>query len=319
MSLAPFRIAQDVASALARRAPIVALESTVVTHGLPRPENLALANRLESVVRDEGAVPATVGIVAGEVRVGLNADDLERLAAGGADKASHWNLAALVAAGRDAGTTVATTLYAAQRAGIKVFATGGIGGVHDTPFDESADLGALAQNRLITVCAGPKSILDAHATLERLETLGVPVVGYRSETLAGFVVPTTDIPLPSRVDTPEAAAAVLMAQESLGLAAGIVLSNPVSEGLGREEFAALLGRARAGARAAGIRGRDTTPYLLQALGDLSEGATMAVNLRLLEENARLAARVAIAYSRSAVPASERASGADSPTSTGAPR
>lgn len=291
------------AAALAARAPVVALESTVITHGLPRPHNLKLAKRLEEVVREGGAVPATVAVVAGEVKVGLEPADLERLASGGADKASLWNLAALLAAGRDAGTTVATTLFAAFGAGIKVFATGGIGGVHDTPFDESADLVALANYRVLTVCAGPKSILDAEATTERLETLGVPVVGYRSDRLAGFFVEETAIRLPSRVDDPAAAAAVLRAQEHLGLGAGVLLSNPVSSGLPRDRFATWLHAARASAAAAGVHGRDTTPYLLDAVAKLSDGETLTVNLRLLEENARLAARIAAAYagSRSAAP------------------
>ncbi len=293
--LASLRISAEVADALANRAPVVALESTVITHGLPRPHNLELATRLEEVVREAGAVPATVGVVAGEVRVGLERSDLERLAAGGADKASLWNLAALVAAGRDAGTTVATTLYAAHGAGIKVFATGGIGGVHDTPFDESADLGALAAYRVLTVCAGPKSILDAEATTERLETLGVPMVGYRSDRLAGFVVRETSIRLPSRVDDPAAAAAVLRAQEQLGLRSGVLVSNPVSAGLSHDRFDAWLQAARASAGVAGVHGRDTTPYLLDAIAKLSGGETMTVNLRLLEENARLAATIAGAY------------------------
>lgn len=280
---------------MAERVPVVALESTVITHGLPRPHNLKLAKRLEEVVREGGAVPATVAVVAGEVKVGLEPADLERLASGGADKASLWNLAALLAAGRDAGTTVATTLFAAFGAGIKVFATGGIGGVHDTPFDESADLVALASYRVLTVCAGPKSILDAEATTERLETLGVPVVGYRSDRLAGFFVEETAIPLPSRVDDPAAAAAVLRAQERLGLGAGVLLSNPVSSGLPRDRFDTWLQAARASAAAAGVHGRDTTPYMLDAVAKLSNGETMTVNLRLLEENARLAARIAAAY------------------------
>ncbi len=290
------------AAALARRAPVVALESTVVTHGLPRPQNLELAQRLESVVREEGGVPATVAIVAGEVRVGLSPSDLERLASSAADKASLWNLAALVAGKRDAGTTVATTLYAAHRAGIKVFATGGIGGVHDTPFDESADLVALGRYPLLTVCAGPKSILDARATAERLETLGVALVGYRSQRLAGFVVPETDVLLPAKVETPEEAAAVLLAQEGLGLTAGVMISNPVSAGLSREEFNAWLSAARDRAKGEHVSGRDTTPYLLAALAELSAGATLTVNLRLLEENARLATRIAIAYARASSPA-----------------
>ncbi len=289
------------AAALAQGAAVVALESTVVTHGLPRPQNLELARRLEEVVREAGAVPATVAVLAGEIRVGLTPAGLERLASGAADKASLWNLAALVAGKRDAGTTVATTLYAAHSAGIKVFATGGIGGVHDAPFDESADLVALGRYPLLTVCAGPKSILDAAATTERLETLGVPVVGYRSQHLAGFVVPETDIPLPARVETPEEAAAVLRSQEALGLSAGVIISNPVSAGLSREEFDGWLSRARQAAASKHVRGRDTTPYLLAALAELSEGDTLKVNLRLLEENARLAARIALAYSAAMPP------------------
>ncbi len=289
------RIADEVRDALGRGAPVVALESTVVTHGLPRPRNLELARRLEAAVREEGGVPATIGVVGGDLVVGVSEAELERLAAGGADKASLWNLAALCAAGADAGTTVATTLFAAHLAGIAVFATGGIGGVHDAPFDESADLPALARYPVLTVCAGPKSILDAAATVERLETLGVALVGYRSRTLAGFVVESTDIPLPTSVDDPAAAAAVLAAQRDLGLTAGVLLSKPVSQGLSRAEFDELLARANRAAQAEGVHGRDTTPYLLGALAELSEGRTVAVNLRLLEENARLATQVATAF------------------------
>jgi pseudouridylate synthase len=287
------RIAPPIREALRAGRPVVALESTVVTHGLPRPRNLALARRLEEVVREEGAVPATVAVLDGEVVVGAGDAALERLANDDhADKASLWNLAALVAAGRNAGTTVATTLYAAHAAGIQVFATGGIGGVHDHPFDESADLRALARFPLLTVCAGPKSILDASATLERLESLGVPVVGYRSDRLAGFVVPQADLPVPSRVESPAEAARLLRAQSDLGLRAGVVLSNPVTDGIAPERFAAWLERARADLDERGLRGRDATPFLLARLAELSDGATVEVNLRLLEANARLAARVA---------------------------
>lgn len=316
------RLSEEVTAALAEGAPVVALESTVVTHGLPRPQNLELAARLEEVVRAEGAVPATIGVVDGSLLVGMSRPELERLAGGGADKASLWNLASLMAGGKDAGTTVATTLYAAHRAGIKVFATGGIGGVHDTPFDESADLVALANHRVLTVCAGPKSILDAGATTERLETLGVPMVGFRSDRLAGFVVRETRIPLPARVDEPEEAAAVLLAQEALGLPAGVLLSNPVSSGLDAERFDAWLAVARRQAAELGVRGRDSTPYLLDAIARLSGGETMAVNLRLLEENARLAARVAAAYARTLPAASTAArpltdDGAATPAGTSA--
>lgn len=291
------RIAPPIREALRAGRPVVALESTVVTHGLPRPRNLALARRLEQAVREAGATPATVGVLDGALVVGIDDEALERLAHDdGADKASLWNLSALLARGACAGTTVAATLFAAARAGIPVFATGGIGGVHDRPFDESADLAALARYPVLTVCAGPKSILDAAGSLERLESLGVPVVGYRSDRLAGFVVSEVDLPLAMRVETPREAAQVLLAQRALSLDAGIVLSNPVSEGLDAQRFATWLDRARTDLQARGVRGRDTTPYLLARLAELSEGATVETNLRLLEENARLAAAVAVELS-----------------------
>lgn len=294
---APIRIGQRVREALRADLPVVALESTVITHGLPRPRNLEAAQRLESVVEEAGAVPATIGVLAGEVVVGLDANELEHLARADAEKASLWNLAAVVARRADAGTTVAVTLWAAHQAGLDVFATGGIGGVHDVPFDESADISALARFPVLTVCAGPKSILDASATLERLETAGVPVVGYRSSRLAGFILRETDLPLPARVDSPEEAAAVLQAQRRLGLSSGVVLSNPVSSGLAPDEFAALRERAEEELRARGVRGRDATPFLLAELARISGGRTVEVNTRLLEENAALAAQVAAACRR----------------------
>lgn len=299
------RLSNEVRDALNRGAPVVALESTVVTHGLPRPRNLELARRLEAVVREGGGVPATVGVVGGDLVVGLSEAELERLAGGGADKASLWNLGALIATGADAGTTVATTLLAAHLTGISVFATGGIGGVHDAPFDESADLPALARFSVLTVCAGPKSILDASATLERLETLGVAVAGYRSDNLAGFMLEQTSLPLPARVESPKQAAAVLAAHRDLGLEAGVLLSNPVSEGLTQAEFDELLARANAAAKEAGVHGRDTTPYLLGSLAELSEGRTVEVNLRLLEENTALATEVARAISELGLSAKSR--------------
>lgn len=294
---APIRIGQRVREALRADLPVVALESTVITHGLPRPRNLEAAQRLESVVEEAGAVPATIGVLAGEVVVGLDANELEHLARADAEKVSLWNLAAVVARRADAGTTVAVTLWAAHQAGLDVFATGGIGGVHDVPFDESADISALARFPVLTVCAGPKSILDASATLERLETAGVPVVGYRSSRLAGFILRETDLPLPARVDSPEEAAAVLQAQRRLGLSSGVVLSNPVSSGLAPDEFDALRERAEEELRARGVRGRDATPFLLAELARISGGRTVEVNTRLLEENAALAAQVAAACRR----------------------
>jgi len=293
-STAAIRISKRVSDALSARQPVVALESTVVTHGLPRPRNLEAARAVEAIVLTAGAVPATVGIVGGEIIVGLEPTELQYLAGADAEKASLWNLASIVARGADAGTTVATTLHAAAMAGIGVFATGGIGGVHDAPYDESADLAALANYSVLTVCAGPKNILDVPATLERLETLGVAVVGYRSDRLAGFTVPLTDLPLPSRVESPSEAAAVLLAQRSLGLAQGVLLSNPVSSGIAKADFDAALAQARREAAAQGVIGARSTPFLLSALARLSGGDTLEANTRLLEENAALGARVAAA-------------------------
>jgi pseudouridine-5'-phosphate glycosidase len=288
------RIAPPVRQALDAGGAVVALESTVLTHGLPRPRNLELARGLERTVREAGATPATIAVIAGEVVVGASDDELVRLAEGPADKASLWNLAAICAGGRDAGTTVAATLHAARLAGIEVFATGGIGGVHDAPFDESADLAALAATPVVTVCAGPKSILDAAATLERLESAGVAVVGFRSDRLAGFHLPLTDLPLPARADTPEEVAAIRRAQARLGLRQALLVSNPVSQGLDPATLRGWLDAARDDAARAGVRGKDATPALLDALARRSNGATVEVNLRLLHENAALAARIAAA-------------------------
>ena len=298
------RIAPHVRRALDEGAAVVALESTVVTHGLPRPRNLELARGLERTVRGAGAVPATVGMIGGELVVGLGDAQLVRLAGGGADKASLWNLAALAAAGRDAGTTVAATLHAAHRAGIEVFATGGIGGVHDVPFDESADLAALSRTPVVTVCSGPKSILDAGATLERLESAGVPVLGYRTDRLAGFHVALGDHPVAARVDDAAAVAAVKRAQDALGLPQAVLVAQPVSEGLDPDALRGWLQQARRIAERSGAHGKDATPRLLSALAELSGGATVDVNVRLLHENAALAAEIALALAprRTGVPA-----------------
>lgn len=304
-SHARLRISERVLDAIAAGEPVVALESTVITHGLPRPRNLEAGVRLEETVAVAGALPATVGVVGGTLVVGLDRDELAYLATADADKASTWNLAAICARGGDAGTTVATTLFAADAAGIAVFATGGIGGVHRAPFDESADLDALARFPMLTVCAGPKSILDATATLERLESRGVSVVGYRSDKLAGFLVPETRLPVPATVWSTEEAAAVLITQRELGMAAGVLLCKPVSRGLAREEFDALETRAQAELESRGVVGRDTTPFLLSTLAALSGGRTVEVNTRLLEENATLAAAVASALAGAT--AAERAS------------
>ena len=292
------RIHQAVQQALAEKRAVVALESTVITHGLPRPDNLALARRLERVIRDAGAVPATIGMVSGELVVGLTEDELSYLATTDAHKASLWNLAALAAQGSDAGTTVATTLHAAALAGIEVFATGGIGGVHKTaggtPYDESADLIALSRSPVVVVCAGAKSILDLAATKERLESLGVPLVGYRADKLAGFYVPETSFDVPIRCDSPKEVAALFKRAKDLRLSSSLLVAKPVSEGLEPPEVETWLAQAQREADERELSGKDVTPYLLARLGELSKGRTTEVNVRLLEENARLAAEVALA-------------------------
>ena len=296
-------LAPRVAEAIHAGRPVVALESTVLTHGLPRPANLELALRLERIVAEGGALPATVGVVDGRLRVGLDAGELERLASEAVDKASPWNLGAIVARGGCAGTTVATTLHAAAAVGIETFATGGIGGVHREAYDESADLTALARYPVVTVSAGPKSVLDAAATLERLETLGVPVVGWRSDQLAGFHVGETDLPLAARVDSVDALAAAFRAHRTLGLPGGMLVSQPVSEGLDPATLRVWVEAALADAGARGVRGKGVTPALLAALAERSGGETVTINLRLLEANAHLAAAVAGALAAAPPPAS----------------
>ncbi len=287
------RIADRVADALENGRPVVALESTVITHGLARPENLEVARAMVAAVGEAGAVPAVIAVVRGEVRIGLEEAELEALAADEtAEKASLWNLAALVAGARTAGTTVAATAFLAHRAGISVFATGGIGGVHPAPFDESADLVALSKTPILVVSSGMKSILDLGATLERLETLGVAVVGYRTSQLPAFHSPTSPYPLPARVESPEEAAAVFKAQRALGLSSAVLVFNPVPEGLPFEQVEAWVETANREAKAQGIHGKALTPFLLRRLAELSGGETDRVNRQLLVENARLAAAIA---------------------------
>jgi len=273
---------------------LVALESALLTHGLPYPLNLRTAKALEEAVRAEGAIPKTIALVQGEVRVGLSQEEMEALAQGGAEKASLWNLPALLVQRKSAGTTVAATVHLAYRHGIAVFATGGIGGVHPEPFDESADLLALARTPILVVSSGPKAILDLRATLERLETLGVSVVGYRTDRLPAFFSPSSPFPVPARVETPLEAALVLRKSRELGLGA-VLLVNPVSQGLPYEEVALWVEEANHQAAREGVFGKALTPYLLRRLSELSQGETDRVNERLLLENARLAARVALAF------------------------
>ena len=287
----------EVAGALAAGEPVVALESTLVVHGLPRPRNLQVARELEATVRERGAVRATIAVGGGQARVGLEPGDLARL--DGAPKLSVRDLAIALARGDDGATTVASTATLAARAGIRVFATGGLGGVHREAretWDESADLEVLARTPVTVVAAGVKSILDVGATLERLETLSVPVVGFRTQTFPGFYLTDSGHPLDWRVEEPEQVAAIMRAQERLGLPpAALVVANPVDPA--RQLDPALHERALAGALAAAAtaRGKAVTPLMLARFAALTEGASVEVNVDVVVGNAALAAEIAVAW------------------------
>ncbi len=282
-------------------ARVVALESTVIAHGLPWPHNLEAARRLEQVVRDAGAVPKTIGIVAGEVCIGLSDAQLEHLArAEHVRKVSRRDLPIAMALKQDGATTVAATMYLAARAGIQVFATGGIGGVHrGHPFDVSADLEELAQTPVCVVCAGAKAILDLPLTLEVLETRGVPVIGYGTDEFPAFYSRTSGLPVDQRVDTPEEVAAIYRAQRELGLPGGMLVVVPIPEEaeVPRDQIERAIERALAEAEEQGIRGKEITPFLLARVAELTGGEALKANLALLENNARVAAQIALALSR----------------------
>jgi pseudouridine-5'-phosphate glycosidase len=296
-------VSDEVAEALAAGRPVVALESTIISHGLPRPGNRAAAGAFEAVLRDRGVVPATIAVLDGVLRVGLDESGLDRIATEEVAKASVRDLPVLVARGGSAATTVAATMRLAALAGIRVFATGGLGGVHRgfaTTFDESADLGALAAHPVAVVCAGVKSVLDIGATLERLETLSVPVVGYRTDAFPSFWLPDSGSPVDWRVDSPEEVAAILAAQDALaqpGATPGLVLANPVPAELAwdRAEHDRVLAQAFAAADAAKVRGKAVTPFLLAFFVDASGGRSLEVNLALARNNVAVAADVATAY------------------------
>ena len=283
--------------------PLVALESAVITHGLPRPENLRLAQGLERMVREHGAVPATVALLDGRVQIGLSAMQMERLAQeDGARKISRRDFGIALARRENGGTTVAATLIAAHLAGIKVFATGGIGGVHrNAPFDVSADLPELARSPLVVVCAGAKSILDLPATLEYLETMGVAVLGYQTDEFPAFYSRESGLAVPACVDSPAEIAAIARAHWNLELESAILVVQPppVEVALPLEQMEAIIAQALVEAEAAHIHGAATTPFLLGRVSQLSGGASLQANLALLENNARLAAQVAAALTPTA--------------------
>jgi pseudouridylate synthase len=295
------RIAPKVAEALAGGRPVVALESTLISHGLPRPRNLEVAREVEAAVRRGGAVPATVAVVGGEVRVGLDAAALEAVAEReDVVKCGVRDLAALVARGGNGATTVASTAHLAARAGVGVFATGGLGGVHRgarETWDESADLETLARTGIVVVCAGVKSILDVGATLERLETLGVTVLGYGTDRFAGFYLADSGHPVPWRVDSPEEVAAVRAARADVGTEdRAIVVANPLPGGeqLDPELHDRVLAAGLAAAAREGVGGKEVTPFLLDFLRRETGGASLEANVRLVVRNAELAGRIAAA-------------------------
>jgi pseudouridine-5'-phosphate glycosidase len=294
------QISAEVREALAAGRPVVALESTIVAHGLPRPDNVEVARQCEAVVREAGAIPATIAVIGGEVRVGLDEAALERIGSSdGVAKCSVRDLPVVCARGGDGATTVAATAHLAARAGIGVFATGGIGGVHRdaaSSFDESADLVELSRAPICVVSAGVKSILDAGATLERLETLGVTVLGYRTDRLAGFYLSDSGHPVPWRADSPQEVAAVMRARAELDAPGGILVANPLPVDLQLDPALhdRVLGEALRSASEQGVHGKAITPFLLDRIKQLTGGRSLATNIALVKHNAVVGARLAVA-------------------------
>ncbi|QEV17524.1 pseudouridine-5'-phosphate glycosidase [Streptomyces alboniger] len=295
-------VSDEVEAAVAQRRPVVALESTIIAHGLPRPRNLRVAKELEAVVRDEGAVPATIAVLDGRPHVGLDEEQLERVAHDdGIRKLGHRDLPLAVAAGASGATTVSATAQLAARAGVRVFATGGLGGVHrewTVTQDESADLGLLARTRITVVCAGVKSILDVGATLERLETLGVAVAGYRTNRFPGFYLADSGHEVDWTLRSPGEVAEVMRAQDALGgPEAALIVANPVPSGeqLDPVLHARVLDDALRACEERGITGQAITPFLLDELVRRTDGASLEANLAAARGNVRLAGRVAAAW------------------------
>lgn len=295
-----FVVKPAVSSALQAGRAVVALESTVITHGLPYPENLETAMAMEDAVRQGGAVPATISILAGKVHVGLTASQLEYLAGRPADsvrKCSRRDLPLALSGGEDGSTTVAATTILAHRAGIELFATGGIGGVHrGHPFDVSADLNELGRTAVTVVCSGAKAILDLPATMEVLETQGVPIIGYSTEDVPAFFTRHSGLPVTQRVDEPRDVASMIQARRRLGLNSGLLVVVPVPQAaaLDAERAEKLIVQATQEADAIGIAGPAATPWLLQRMSDLSDGQSIEANVALLKNNGRVAAEIAAA-------------------------
>ncbi|MFB7086730.1 pseudouridine-5'-phosphate glycosidase [Streptomyces sp. NPDC056296] len=295
-------VSEEVRAAIDARHPVVALESTIIAHGLPRPRNLLVARELEETVRQEGAIPATIAVLDGRPHVGLDKEQLERVAnEDGIRKLGHRDLPLALAAGASGATTVSATALLAALAGVRVFATGGLGGVHrewTVTQDESADLGLLARTRITVVCAGVKSILDVPATLQRLETLGVAVAGYGTDRFPGFYLSDSGHPVDWTLDTPEEVATVMRAQDALGgPQSALVVAHPVpqEEQLDPALHARVLADALHACEEEGVKGQAVTPFLLDYLVRHTDGASLSANLAAVRGNVRLAARVAAAW------------------------
>lgn len=293
-----------VAQALAEGKPVVALESTIISHGMPYPQNVETALKVEEIIRQNGAVPATIAILGGRLKAGLSPAEIEYLGKQGqkVTKASRRDLSVLVAQGADGATTVATTMMIARMAGIKLFATGGIGGVHrgaETTMDISADLEELGQTDVMVVCAGAKAILDLKLTLEYLETKGVPVLGYQTQELPAFYTRTSGLKVDYQVDSPEMLAKILKTQHDLGLHGGILVTNPIPEqySMDADAINAVIDQAIAEAQEKGIHGKETTPFLLAKVKEITGGDSLEANIQLVFNNAKLAAQTAAAYAK----------------------
>jgi pseudouridine-5'-phosphate glycosidase len=288
----------EVAAALGEGRPVVALESTIITHGMPYPQNEQMAARVEDIVREEGAVPATIAVIGGRLKIGLGEDERHELArTDGHMKLSRADLAFAIAEGRNGGTTVAATMIAAELAGISVFATGGIGGVHkgaETSFDISADLDELARTPVIVVSAGAKAILDIEKTLEVLETRGVPVVVHGADVMPAFWSRLSPYRAPLRLDTPDAIARFFRTRQAIGISGGMLVANPlpVEHDIPADVMAGHIAAAQAAAEREGVSGKGVTPFLLARILELTGGASLVTNIALVENNARLAARIA---------------------------
>ena len=296
-------ISPEVQAALAEGRPVVALESTIISHGMPYPQNVETALNVERIIRENGAVPATIAIIGGKLKAGLSREEIEYLGRKGyaVTKASRRDLPVLVARGDDGATTVATTMIIAAMAGIRVFATGGIGGVHrgaEVTMDISADLEELAMTPVLVVCAGAKSILDLGLTLEYLETKGVPVIGYQTEELPAFYTRKSGFGVDYRLDTPGEIAAAFDAKRDMGLKGGMLVTNPIPEAysMDPEVINKAIDEAVAEANAKGIKGKQTTPFLLAKIKDITGGDSLDSNIRLVYNNAQLAAQIACSLS-----------------------